>query len=330
LGRSQASSSATTGLRLLLAGEAFLTDNGAASMRRPFGSVPLVLVLVLGLGTSARAEDQVPSAAAAATAREHYQKGTSFYDLGKYNEAIQEFEAAYEIKNDPALLYNLAQSYRLAGNADQALHFYRTYLRYVPRPANRAEIDDRIRQLEALLAQKSATQVTPPNQTIPPGASTPPPSTEPAPPAAPTPAAAAAPVEAPPGAPPPDFAPMPPSATTPAPATDARAARYARYSRYGYIASGALVVIGLIEGARAASAASELENDAKAGKAYDPSIQQRGQSAQGTEAVFVILGVLAAGGSTALYLYSTHLEHQVSVAPVASSSGAGGFLRVTF
>jgi len=305
-----------------------LTDNGAASMRRLFGSVPLalVLVLVLGLGASARAADEPPSAAAAA--REHYQKGTSFYDLGKYNEAITEFEAAYEIKNDPALLYNLAQSYRLAGNADQALHFYRTYLRYVPRPANRAEIDDRIKQLEALLAQKSATQVTPPNQTIPPGASTPPPSTEPAPPASPTPAAP--PTEAPPSAPPPGGAPMPPSATAPAPETDARAQRYARYSRYGYIASGALVVVGLIEGARAASAASELESDAKAGKAYDPSIQERGQNAQGTEAAFIILGVLAAGGSTALYLYSTHLEHQVSVAPVASSSGAGGFLRVTF
>lgn len=296
-------------------------------MRPPMRLAPIfAFVLFLAAPAVARADD----AAAADAARAHYQKGTSFYDLGKYPEAIKEFEAAYEVKNDPALLYNLAQSNRLAGNADQALHFYRTYLRYVPHPANRAEIDDRIKQLEILLQQKNATQVTPPNQTIAPGATAPPSSTEPMP--STTPATPLAPAEPPPGAPPPDYAatPMPPTPAPAGPGGDARAQRFARYSLYGYIASGALVGIGLIEGARAAGAASELESDAKAGKAYDPSVQQRGQSAQGTEAVFVILGLLAAGGSTALYLYSNHLEHQVSVTPVASSSGAGGLLRVTF
>ncbi|HSZ81565.1 MAG TPA: tetratricopeptide repeat protein [Polyangia bacterium] len=278
--------------------------------------------------TVARADD-----AAANAAREHYQKATSYYDLGKYAEAITEFEAAYEIKNDPALLYNLAQSNRLAGNPDQALHFYRTYLRYVPHPANRVEIDDRIKQLESLLQQKNAAQVTPPNQTIPPGATTP--TAEPAPappPIAPLPpSASAAPPPAPP--PPPEVEPAPVVTKTEAPVAapdPARGARFATYAKYGYITSGALVAIGLIEGARAASAASDLQSDAKAGKPYDASIQQRGQSAQSAEAFFLIVGVLAAGGSTALYLYGNHLAHEVSAAPLASSTGVGGSLRVTF
>ncbi|HEX4403517.1 MAG TPA: tetratricopeptide repeat protein [Polyangia bacterium] len=289
----------------------------------------LAVVLLLAASTVARADD----VAAAASAREHYQKATSYYDLGKYAEAIKEFEAAYEIKNDPALLYNLAQSNRLAGNPEQALHFYRTYLRYVPHPANRVEIDDRIKQLEILLQQKNATQVTPPNQTIAPGATSPPPSAEPAPtpppPIAPLPSAA------------PEQAPLPPPEAEPAPEvtkTEAsvaavdptRGARFETYAKYGYIASGALVAIGLIEGAVAASASSDLQNDAKAGKSYDPSTQSRGQSAQAAEAFFIIAGLLGAGGSTALYLYGNHLEHQVSAAPLASSTGVGGSLRVTF
>src|SRR3954467_4437432 len=94
----------------------------------------LVLVLMLP-ALAARAQD------ATSGAREHYQKGTAFYDLGRYQDAIKEFEAAYELKNDPALLYNLAQSHRLAGNAEQALHFYRTYLRRVPKAPNRTEIE---------------------------------------------------------------------------------------------------------------------------------------------------------------------------------------------
>ena len=52
-----------------------------------------------------------------AAAKEHSSRGTSYYDLGRYDEAIKEFEAAYQLKNDPAFLFNLAQSYRLAGNA---------------------------------------------------------------------------------------------------------------------------------------------------------------------------------------------------------------------
>src|SRR5262252_6344087 len=102
---------------------------------RPRRLALIALFTLVGAATAAlparAAED------AAATAREHYQKGTTYYDLGKYTDAIKEFEAAYEIKNDPALLFNLAQSHRLAGNAEQALHFYRTYLRRVPKAPNR-------------------------------------------------------------------------------------------------------------------------------------------------------------------------------------------------
>src|SRR4051812_40977344 len=65
-----------------------------------------------------------PADPAAATAKEHYLKGGRFYDLGKYDDAIREFEAAYENRPDPAFLYNLAQSHRLAGHNNDAIRFY--------------------------------------------------------------------------------------------------------------------------------------------------------------------------------------------------------------
>src|SRR5450432_3997317 len=145
----------------------------------------LLAFLTFGVTAPAHAADAV-------TAREHYQRGTPGYDLGRYADAIKEFEAAYEIKNDPALLYNLAQSHRLAGNSEQALHVYRTYLRYVPKVANRAEIEERIKQLDQLVAQKNAAQTAPPTQAIPAneppatGTTAPPPTSAPPPEPAPS------------------------------------------------------------------------------------------------------------------------------------------------
>ena len=103
--------------------------------------VVAVVGLCAGWSGPARAENT-------ASAREHYQRGTKFYDIGRYDEAIREFEAAYEAKSDPAFIYNLAQAHRLAGHNQEALQLYRNYLRYVPSPPNRVDIDDRIRALK--------------------------------------------------------------------------------------------------------------------------------------------------------------------------------------
>jgi tetratricopeptide (TPR) repeat protein len=91
-----------------------------------------------------------------AEVREHYESGMAHYNLKEYKAAIDEFSAAYRIKPDPALLYNLAQAYRLADDPDQALHFYRTYLRSVPEASNRTEVQERIAALEKAIADKKA------------------------------------------------------------------------------------------------------------------------------------------------------------------------------
>jgi tetratricopeptide (TPR) repeat protein len=294
------------------------------SARRP--CIALVLAVLLGAAAPARADD-------AATAREHYQKGTSYYDLGRYADAIKEFEAAYEIKNDPALLYNLAQSNRLAGNSEQALHFYRTYLRYVPKAANRAEIEDRIKQLDQLVTQKNASQTTPPNAT-PPGGTEPPPNGTPpviTPPGVTTPPPETPPVlGAPP--PPPDSANTPPMVTTTPPAAPNNHHGMLLAGKITAAAGAGLLIIGAAFGQQAVGAANEVNNEAAQGKPFDPSVEQRGKSAQTAEAWFLTLGALAAATGGVLYFYGRHLASQerASITPVASSDGAGMSLRVTF
>ena len=53
-------------------------------------------------------------------ARSYLDKATSAYGLGRYAVAAENFEKAYELKPDLALLYNAAQSHRLAGNKQRA------------------------------------------------------------------------------------------------------------------------------------------------------------------------------------------------------------------
>jgi hypothetical protein len=99
-------------------------------------------------------------AARTAEARQHYLEGQRLYDLRRYPDAIPEFETAYRLTGDPALLYNIGQAFRLSNRYPDALHYYKTYLKKVPGSALRVEVERRIAELERVDA--------PPNQTEPP------------------------------------------------------------------------------------------------------------------------------------------------------------------
>lgn len=92
-----------------------------------------------------------PTEAQKKAAREHFQKGTTHYNLGRFDEAIQEFEKGYEQVPDPVFIFNIAQSHRLKGDAARALFFYKRYLALSPDAANRAEVEAFIGELEAQL-----------------------------------------------------------------------------------------------------------------------------------------------------------------------------------
>jgi tetratricopeptide (TPR) repeat protein len=298
----------------------------------------LACVIVLAAGT-ARAQDKPVDPKVAA--KEHYTRGTSFYDLGRYDEAIKEFEAAYQLKNDPAFLYNLAQSYRQAGNHEQAVHFYKTYLRYVPSAPNRADIEEKIRTEEQLAAQKGPGTTPPPANTTappPPNMAPPPPNTTPPPGNEPT-------VAVPPGSspPPPDYAPppggAPPPSTYPASTvTTSDPGRKFRIAGYAAAGTGALLtVIGIYQYTRAAAASDEVEKAARAGDSFDPAVEKRGHSAETAQKWLYTLGGLALAGGVGLFFYGQHVTAaaetttwRVSLAPTLAPNQGGATLRIVF
>jgi len=57
-----------------------------------------------------------------------YAAGRKSYDLGHFDAAIVDFEAAYAAYPDKAFLFNIAQSHRQLGNNEKAIEAYRRFL----------------------------------------------------------------------------------------------------------------------------------------------------------------------------------------------------------
>ena len=118
-----------------------------------WGVVVAVLVAVPAGGRAEPVDD-------VQAARDHFAKGKRLYDLGRFADAASEYELAYRAKDDPALLFNIGQAYRLAGVPAKALLAYKAYLRNVPDAPNRGEVEKWIGELQAR-TDRSATVAIP-------------------------------------------------------------------------------------------------------------------------------------------------------------------------
>jgi len=68
----------------------------------------------------------------AVEARRHFQQGREFLEANAYSDAITEFETALALMPLPELLFNIAQAYRLKGDAKHALQMYTRFVEVVP------------------------------------------------------------------------------------------------------------------------------------------------------------------------------------------------------
>jgi tetratricopeptide (TPR) repeat protein len=124
------------------------------------GRIVGATLMVLAAAAAAHADERT-------VAREHYLKGTKAFDLGFYEDAIREYMEAYRAKDDPALLYNIAQANRLAGHAQEAVRFYRIYLAKQPAGSERADVETKIAELQkAVELQRKTQSQMPPDQVI--------------------------------------------------------------------------------------------------------------------------------------------------------------------
>lgn len=282
-----------------------------------------VITVVMTVPLAARAQ----SDAQKKEATEHYEKATRLYDVGKYADAIEEYQKVYLLVDDPNMLYNIGQCYRLADRPEEALRFYRNFLRRSPNAPRRADVEKKIDDLEKVIEErKRATSPVTPAA---------PPATVPAP-------VEAAPAAGPPPPPPPPIQPAPVttpanapaavSTTVPPPATPA--ARPSRVPAYALlVAGGVFLATSIAAGAVAAQKAKDLEQLASDHKPFDANIQKVGKSASSAAVVTGLLGVVAGGlGGYLLYRSSgsSGESTQVSLFPIAAPQVAGGGARVTF
>jgi hypothetical protein len=277
----------------------------------------LALVVVLGaVGTASPAYALDESAA-----RQHFEKATEAFTRGRYDDAVREYLLAYRASNDSSLLFNVAQSHRLAGHYSSALQYYRMYLQNTPDAQDRKEVERQIKEMEKKLG---GDQSTAPSKLPPPEKLAPPP-LKPVPPPAELPVT------------------PPPTTVTPPPATPDTGPHTTVESpfagRMKIIAGGvtlgvgvALVATGIAFGALAQKAGDDLTAANHAGLPFDPNKQSEGKTDTIVEGVTLGIGAAAAiAGAVVLGLGITEKRAaRVAVVPVISPTGAAASMSVRF
>ena len=112
-----------------------------------------------------RAAVAAPATVAAGdkASRELFQRAEKSFNLGRFPEALADYQAAYEAKSLPAFLFNIAQCYRNMQSYERARFFFRRYLALDPRTSNRRLVEDLIaemtRELDKSEKSEKAEQV---------------------------------------------------------------------------------------------------------------------------------------------------------------------------
>ena len=255
-------------------------------------------------------------------AKERYEIATRFYDVGKYGEAVKEYEEAYMLTGDPALLFNIGQAYRLWDHSEDAIRVYKNYLRQRPDAVNRADVEKKIADLDKVVEERRRSGGAPLAE---PAAPPPAPGEQP-------PLPGAAPVSAEPA--PMPQAGLPPAgvvvATPPGSSTPPKSDRaWLNYSLLGV--GGACLVTAAVAGMLGASKAKKLQDAAQNRQPFDPAVEQNGKTANLVAVTTGVVG-LVAGGVGGYFFWRDRKAARASVAvvPVISATFAGGSALLTF
>jgi len=263
--------------------------------------------------------------------RQHYEKASRAYDVQKFQEAIEEYQKTYEISGDPAMLFNVAQAYRLNGQPQESIYYYRRYLERSPTASNRAATEQKIAELEKVLSEGKAT---PPVSAAPPPAAPPPPgSGTPAPSVTNTTGGAAAAPTAP--AP----ASFPPPNLLTVEAEDSHHGR--RVASVVLLAVGGVgLLTAAITGKLAANKGDNLTYASNLKGTFDPETERAGKRLDNVAVVSVVVGAAATIAGGVLFLLSrpssgdepptTTASRVPSVAPLLGAGTLGASAVLSF
>jgi tetratricopeptide (TPR) repeat protein len=116
-------------------------------MRRAISNLlPIWLAVCLACLASARvayADDPAMRAA-----KRHYERGQKLFGLQKFDEALEQFQKAFDAKPIPDFLFNIGQCHRNLGDYEAAIFSFKRYLKLDPETPNREKVEELITQLE--------------------------------------------------------------------------------------------------------------------------------------------------------------------------------------
>jgi tetratricopeptide (TPR) repeat protein len=266
-------------------------------------------------------------------AKEHYEKATRFYDVGKYGEAIAEYEQAYLLVDDAALLFNIGQAYRLWDRPEEAIRSYKNYLRRRPDASNRSDVERKIADLERVVEERRRMNA--------PGASPPailpvepgpranlaplPPQSDDGAGAQPLTSQSLEPDPAVASPPPPQPAGVDVSQSSPAEPRPHKS-RLLPYTLLGV--GGVCLLTSLAAAAAGASKAKKLQEASQNHDVYDPTLESSGKAANAL-AFVAGLGALASGGIGGYLLWRDRQAEQ-ALSAVVMPGFAGAKLSLSY
>jgi tetratricopeptide (TPR) repeat protein len=108
----------------------------------------VVLCMVVGI---AGAEDR-------AAAKKHFERGEKLFALGRFKDALDEYQAAYDAAPIADFLFNMGQCHRNLGDYEAAIFSFRKYLKAMPDADDRAQVEAYIKELEAEQDKRDAAR----------------------------------------------------------------------------------------------------------------------------------------------------------------------------
>ena len=114
----------------------------------------LVVCFVAFAPRPARADDPAMRAA-----KRHFERGEKLFALGKFDDALDEYQKAFDARAIPDFLFNIGQCYRNLGDLDQAIFSFKKYLKLEPDAPNKDAVTKLIDELEDKRARENGAKL---------------------------------------------------------------------------------------------------------------------------------------------------------------------------
>jgi tetratricopeptide (TPR) repeat protein len=102
------------------------------------------------------------------SAKRHYDRGKKLFELQKFDDALEQFQKAYDASPIPDFLYNIGQCHRNLGDYEQAIFSFKRFLQLDPEAPNREKVEIIIDELEDKLERQGAKKQNEPPPPPPP------------------------------------------------------------------------------------------------------------------------------------------------------------------